>query len=145
MTQLRNLEGELITIPNGTISRVRNMSSGWSQVKFAIDVSYEADIEMAMSIMKQVAEKLYEDPLWQNKLLGSPRLLGVESLEHTGVNLRILLKTQPLQQWAVAREYRRRLKKAFEQSEIAVGLPRHLIFVNNTPVRSSDIPSPEVK
>jgi small conductance mechanosensitive channel len=132
MTQLRNLEGELITIPNGTITRVRNMSSGWSQVKFAVDVSYDTDLERAMSVMKQVAKQIYEDPLWQDKLLGSPRMLGVERLEHTGVNIRILLKTKPLQQWAVAREYRRRLKKAFDESNIAVALPRHLIFVNDT-------------
>jgi small conductance mechanosensitive channel len=136
MTQLRNLEGELITIPNGTISRVRNMSSGWSQVKFAIDISYDADVEKAMSVMKQVADQIYEDPFWQDRLLGSPRMLGVERLEHTGVNIRILLKTKPLQQWAVAREYRRRLKKAFDESEIEVGLPRHLIFVNDTPLKS---------
>ena len=143
MTQLRNLEGELITIPNGTISRVRNMSSGWSQVKFAIDVSYDTDIEKAMSIMKQVAQEIYADPLWQDKLLGFPRMLGVDRLEHTGVNIRILLKTKPLEQWAVAREYRLRLKKAFDQSDIAVGLPRHLIFVDDNPVRSPEISSPE--
>ncbi len=137
MTQLRNLEGELITIPNGTISRVRNMSSRWSQVKFAIDVSYDTDIEVAMSVMEQVAEQIYEDPLWQDRLLGSPRMLGVERLDHTGVNIRILLKTKPLEQWAVAREYRRRLKKAFEKSDIVVGLPRHLIFVSNTLVKNS--------
>ena len=134
ITQLRNLEGELITIPNGTITRVRNKSSGWSQVKFSIDVSYDADLERAMSVMKRVAEQLYDDPVWQDKLLGSPRMLGVERLEHTGVNIRILLKTKPLEQWAVAREYRRRLKKAFDESSIAVGLPRHLIFVNDSPV-----------
>ena len=145
MTQLRNLEGELITIPNGTISRVRNKSSGWSQVKFSIDVSYDSDVEKAMSVMKQVAEQIYEDPLWQDKLLGSPRMLGVERLEHTGVNIRILLKTKPLEQWNIAREYRRRLKKAFDQSDIAVGLPRHLIFVNDTPLKSSDISSPELE
>ena len=134
ITQLRNLEGELITIPNGTITRVRNKSSGWSQVKFSIDVSYDADLERAMSVMKRVAEQIYDDPVWQDKLLGSPRMLGVERLEHTGVNIRILLKTKPLEQWAVAREYRRRLKKAFDESSIAVGLPRHLIFVNDSPV-----------
>lgn len=145
MTQLRNLEGELITIPNGTISRVRNKSSGWSQVKFAIDISYDADLEKAMAVMKQVAEEIYEDPLWQDKLLGSPRMLGVESLEHTGVNVRILLRTKPLEQWAVAREYRLRLKKAFDQYDITVGLPRHLIFVNDTLVKSSDIPPSEVR
>ncbi|MDJ0680529.1 MAG: mechanosensitive ion channel family protein [Xenococcaceae cyanobacterium MO_167.B52] len=132
MTQLRNLEGELITIPNGTITRVRNKSSGWSQVKFSIDVSYDADLEEAMSIMKQVAEEIYDDPVWHDKLLGSPRMLGVERIEHTGVNIRILLKTKPLEQWAVAREYRRRLKKAFDESDIVVGLPRYLIFMNDS-------------
>jgi small conductance mechanosensitive channel len=143
MTQLRNLEGELITIPNGTISRVRNMSSGWSQVKFAIDISYDTDLELAMSVMKQVAEEIYQDPVWQDRLLGSPRMLGVERLENTGVNIRILLKTKPLQQWAVAREYRRRLKKAFEQSDIVVGLPRHLIILNDSPVSRAEIFHPD--
>jgi small conductance mechanosensitive channel len=58
-------------------------------------------------------------------------MLGVERLEHTGVNIRILLKTKPLEQWAVAREYRRRLKKAFDESDIAVGIPRYSILVKD--------------
>jgi small conductance mechanosensitive channel len=132
MTQLRNLEGELISIPNGTISRVCNKSSEWSQVKFTIEIDYEADIEQAMAVMEEVAQQLYTDPIWQDKLLNSPRLLGVDNLDYTGVSLRLLLKTKPLEQWAVGREYRRRIKKAFDKYGISLGLPRQMVILHNS-------------
>ena len=124
VTQLRNLDGELISIPNGTIDTVRNLSSSWSRVNYALTVSIAADVDAVMALMESVAQDLYHDPAWADRILEPPEMLGIDEIAHSGVLVRILIKTQPLQQWPVGREYRRRLKQALDASGIAVGVPR---------------------
>lgn len=130
ITQLRNLDGELITIPNGTITLVRNMTSSWSQSKLVVTISPDTDLEQAMAVMEKVAEDLYADPHWCDQVLDQPKMLGVEQCDANGCQLILLLKTQPMRQWDVAREYRRRLKRAFEQEAIAIGIPRQRLFID---------------
>ncbi|MGK7892280.1 MAG: mechanosensitive ion channel domain-containing protein, partial [Xenococcus sp. (in: cyanobacteria)] len=65
VTQIRNLDGELITIPNGSIGTVRNLSSEWSRVNYAVEVSYDADVDRALEVIEITAQQLYQDPQWQ--------------------------------------------------------------------------------
>ncbi len=139
VTQLRNLDGELITIPNGSIGMVRNLSSEWSQVNYAIEVSYDADVDRVMEIMETVAQQLYDDPQWQEQILESPEILGIDNIAHTGILIRLLIKTQPLKQWSVAREFRRRLKKAFDEKGIEVGIPQQIEMYRNGDFSQSKI------
>lgn len=130
ITQLRNLDGELITIPNGTITLVRNMTSSWSQAKLVVTVSPDTDLEQAMAVMEAVAADLYNDPDWCEQVADHPKMLGVEQLDANGCQLLLLLKTQPMRHWDVAREYRRRLKRAFEEEAIAIGIPRQRLLID---------------
>ena len=130
VTQLRNLDGELITIPNGSIGTVRNLSSDWSRVNYAIEVGYDADVDRVLEVMEAIAQKLYRDPQWQEQILEAPEILGIDKIAHTGILIRLLIKTQPLQQWSVAREFRRRLKKAFDQQGIEIGFPQQMMYVS---------------
>jgi len=124
ITQLRNTEGCLITIPNNQIGIVQNHSKDWSQVDLSITVSPATDITEALTLLQRIATTLSEEPEWRRSILEPPDLLGVESIDHRGIALRLLLKTQRLRQWPVARELRKRIKHAFEQSEIAIGVPQ---------------------
>ncbi|MGD1712745.1 mechanosensitive ion channel family protein [Dapis sp. BLCC M172] len=130
VTKLRNLDGELITIPNGSIGVVRNLSSEWSQVNYAIEVAYDADVDRVMGVMEAIAQQLYSDPQWQDQILEAPKVLGIDKIAHTGIVIRLIIKTQPMQQWLVAREFRRRLKKAFDEQGIEVGVPQQVMYVN---------------
>ncbi|MGB5772239.1 MAG: mechanosensitive ion channel family protein [Crocosphaera sp.] len=132
VTQLRNLDGELITIPNRTISMVRNLSSEWSRVNYAIEVSYDTDVDRVLQVIEKVGQELYEDPQWQEPILEAPEILGVDEISHKGILIRLLIKTQPLQQWSVAREFRRRLKNVFDQQGIKVGIPQQKMYINDT-------------
>ncbi|MGK7873880.1 MAG: mechanosensitive ion channel family protein [Xenococcaceae cyanobacterium] len=129
-TQLRDLEGRLITIPHSEIRMVQNLSKDWSQVNFTFKVGYDTDVERAMRVLRQVAQQIYGDPQWQEQIVELPRLLGVEELAQSGIVIRLWIKTQPLQQWAVAREFRRRLKAAFDREGIPIGVP-HPLDVRN--------------
>ena len=124
VTKLRNLDGELITIPNGSVGMVRNLSSNWSRVNYAIEVGVSEDADRVMEIMNDVAIDLFHDPAWREMILEAPEILGIDEITHHGVLIRMLIRTRPLQQWAVAREYRRRLKIAFDTAGISVGVPR---------------------
>ncbi|MGB5635441.1 MAG: mechanosensitive ion channel family protein [Waterburya sp.] len=132
VTQLRNLDGELITFPNGSIEMVRNLSSDWSQVNYAIEVGYDNDVDRVMEVIEEVAQQLYGDPQWQENILEAPEILGIENISHTGILIRLIIKTQPLQQWPVAREFRRRLKKEFDQQGIEVGIPQQMMYFGET-------------
>ncbi len=131
VTQLRNLDGELITIPNRNILMVRNLSSEWSRVNYAIEVSYDADIDQVMQVMAKIGQELYDDPQWQEPILEAPEILGIDEISHKGILIRLIIKTQPLQQWSVAREFRRRLKNVFDQQGIRVGMPQQKMYISD--------------
>ena len=129
ITQLRNEEGRLITVPNGTINVVQNLTKEWSRVDLTVNVSYGADIDEALEVINTVAQDLDHDPTWGDIILEPPTVLGIDRLSHDGVMVRLWIKTLPLKQWDVAREYRRRLKKAFEAADIAIGTPHQVLRV----------------
>ncbi|MGD1856839.1 MAG: mechanosensitive ion channel family protein [Leptolyngbyaceae cyanobacterium] len=127
ITQLRNEEGRLITIPNGQINVVQNLSKEWSRVDLKISVALDDDIDHALSIIKQVADDMSHDPNWTALILEEPLLLGVDGIDYSGATVRLWIKTLPLKQWDVAREYRRRLKIAFEDADIDFGIPKQVV------------------
>jgi moderate conductance mechanosensitive channel len=132
ITQLRSATGHLITIPNSAITVVENLSKEWSRVDISVSVAYEADLDQALAVTGQVAETMSHDPVWQDLILEPPQLLGVDNLDNTGATIRLWIKTQPLKQWDVAREYRRRLKLAFDRAGIPIGIPQQSLWLGNS-------------
>lgn len=131
ITQLRTPDGELVSVPNGAITMVRNLSNGWSRVNFEIEVSYETDIDKAMQVMEMVIEKMRLEPAWRDRIIEPAEILGVDKLAHTGILIRVWIKTLPLEQWNVSREFRRRLKRAFEDHNITIGFPQQYLWIRN--------------
>jgi moderate conductance mechanosensitive channel len=123
ITQLRNTEGRLITIPNSLITQVENQTRTWSRVDFKIVVAYATNVQLALDILRDTAEKMYDEPHWHDLILESPEVLGVEALSQTGMTLRLWFKTQPHAKMSVSREFHLRVKQAFEQKNIEVGTP----------------------
>lgn len=140
ITQLRNAEGRLITIPNGSIAIVENLSKDWSRVDVSIDVAYSSDVDEAIALINQVAQQMTQDEQWQDKILEPPQVLGIERIDHTGISIRTWIKTKPLEQWLVAREYRRRLKLALDQMGISIGTPKQSLEVLN--LAADKLPQP---
>ena len=94
-----------------------------------IPIALSSDINAALKLVEQVAADLRKDAIWSQLILEPPLLLGVDHLDHAGATVRIWIKTQPLKQWDVAREYRRRLKIAFEEAGIDIGIPQQVVHV----------------
>jgi len=123
MTQLRNTEGRLITIPNSAISIVENLSKNWSQVDLAIPLSHTANLDQAIQLIEKTGQEMSHDHDWRYQILQPPEVLGVDEFTSTGVTIRVWIKTQPSQQWKVGREFRLRLKMALDAQGIAMGVP----------------------
>jgi small conductance mechanosensitive channel len=127
ITQIRNDAGHLITIPNSQITQVENMTRTWSRIDFQVEVAYSTDVDKAIAIVRDVAQELAQDPNWKSFILNPEELLGVEKISHSGVLLRIWIRTVPSKQWVLAREFRRRLKIAFDRHNIEIGIPQQSV------------------
>ncbi|NJL47461.1 MAG: mechanosensitive ion channel family protein [Leptolyngbyaceae cyanobacterium SM2_5_2] len=138
ITQLRSPAGHLITLPNSSIVRVENLSRFWSRSDFRIEVAYDTDVDLALKLVRDTADEMAEDPDWQDWILDTHELFGVDQLSHTGILIRIWIKTAPLKQWPVAMELRRRLKKTFDRQGIKIGIPQQ-IWMPNQAENSSNV------
>ena len=127
-TQLRGAEGRLITIPNGQILTVENLTKDWSRVDFVVEIAYDADTQKAIEIIEQVGEQMRSEPQWQEMILEPATILGVDEVAHTGVTIQVWLKTQPIKQWTVGREFRLRIKQAFDEAGISPGIPQQIWY-----------------
>ena len=127
ITQLRDGQGRLITIPNSEIKTVANLSSQWSRAEIDIPVAYQADIDRALELIAQVAAQMERESDWQDKIIEPPEVLGVDNFSDRGSVVRIWIKTEPLKQWVVAREFRLRLQKAFERHDIPLPVSQQKI------------------
>lgn len=132
ITQLRSADGELITIPNSTITEVKNLTRSWSRVNFKIDVAYQADPEKTLSVMREVAQGLYDDPQWHHKIPAPPEVLGIDSISHSGMTITTWIQTIPLEQWSVGRELRLRVRKALKANGIEIGTPRQTYVLDSS-------------
>ncbi len=133
ITQLRDGEGRLITIPNSCVNIVANHSNGWSRSDLKIHIAYQADVDEAIALIEQVATKMYQDCECRDNILEPPQVLGVEDFAERGFVIRIWFKTEPLKQWDISREFRRRLKNAFEAADMPLPIPQQQIWLSRYP------------
>ena len=125
---LRDLSGVVHIFPNGTINTVANMTSEWSAYLFDIGVAYKEDTDRVMEVMKQTAKELREDEVFGQFILEDMEMFGVDQFADSSVIIKARLKTTPIQQWKVGREYLRRLKKAFDREGIEIPFPHRSIY-----------------
>jgi small-conductance mechanosensitive channel len=127
-THIRGAEGRLVTIPNGKIFIVENLTKDWSRVELSIELTDNTDIDTACQVIDRTAAKLREDTDWKEKILEPASILGVDAISSQGIVLKVWIKTQPAQQWAVGREFRRRVKLALDEAGISLAVPRQEII-----------------
>jgi small-conductance mechanosensitive channel len=120
-TVVRDVQGALVSIPNGEIAQVANLSRDWGQVFVDISIPQETSSDAALAALERVCAELRADAAWSPVFVDGPRPLGVESLGPAGASLRLVLRTIPGRQDDAARELRRRIQNRFEQEHIRWG------------------------
>ena len=127
-TTLRDLTGTTHIFPNGKIDTISNMTMEWSAMVFDIGVAYKEDPEQVISIMKQVGEDLANDPGFKDLIIAPLEIFGVDKFADSAVIIKARIKTKPVQQWVVGREYRKRLKYAFDNNGIEIPFPHTTVY-----------------
>ena len=122
--RLRDYDGNVHFVPNGTISSVVNMSRGYAQAVVDIGVGYGEDLERAMDVMRQVGADLRVDAAHAHRILDELEIGGVERWADSAVILRARFRVAALEQWTVKREYLHRLKRAFDEHAIEIPFPQ---------------------
>lgn len=126
---LRDLAGVVHIFPNGTINTLSNMTKEWSGYVIDVGVAYKEDTDHVVEVMVRVAEEMRQDPDLGPKILEPIEVFGVDDFADSAVVIKARLKTYPIQQWTVGREYRRRLKKAFDAEGIEIPFPHRSIYM----------------
>ena len=126
---LRDLSGVVHIFPNGTINTLSNMTKVWSGYVMDVGVAYKEDTDHVVEVMRRVGDELRQDPDLGPKILEPIEVFGVDDFADSAVVIKARLKTHPIQQWGVGREYRRRLKKAFDAEGIEIPFPHRSIYV----------------
>jgi len=137
-TRLRSVNGTVWHVPNGTIMRVGNMSQQWARALLDVSVGYGADIEQVQGIIKRVADGVWQDPAWSGQVLEEPEVWGIEDLGADGVTIRLVVKTQPSEQFSVMRELRARLKHALDDAGVEIPFPQRTVWVRRDPGTSTE-------
>jgi len=117
---LRDYDGSVHTIPNGSITTVTNLTKDFSYAVLSVGVSYRTDIDEAVTVLAHVGADLRRDPQFAADLLEDLQVVGIEDFADQQVKLRLRVKTLPSRQWRVSRELRRRIKQAFDAHHIAM-------------------------
>jgi len=126
---LRDLSGTVHIFPHGTVTTMANMTKGWSASVMNIGVAYKEDTDRVAEIMREVGKDLQQDEQFGKKMLEPIEILGVDAFGESAVEIKIRIKTLPIEQWGVGREYRRRLKKAFDRENIEIPFPHRTLYM----------------
>lgn len=128
-TVLRDLAGLVHVFPNGEITSLSNLTKEWSAYVFDIGVAYKENTDRVIEVMKEVGKALFEDKKFGRLMLGEPEIFGVDKFADSAVIIKGRIKTKPIRQWDVGREYLRRIKLAFDEKGIEIPFPHRSIYV----------------
>jgi small conductance mechanosensitive channel len=127
-TVLRDLDGIVHTIPNGEITTASNYTRDWARVNLDISVGYGEDMDHVFAIINKVGKELAEDNHFKKLIKTPPQALRIQKFGDSGIDVRILGDVQPMRQWEVTGELRKRLKKAFDDEGIEIPWPHLKLY-----------------
>lgn len=134
---LRDFSGVVHVFPNGGITTLSNMTKDWSAFVLDMGVAYREDTDRVVALMQSVGEELRQDPELGRLIIEPIEVVGIENFADSAVTLRARIKTKPAEQWKIGREYRRRLKQAFDAQGIEIPFPMRTLVMGeaNPPLK----------
>jgi small-conductance mechanosensitive channel len=141
-TVLRDARGALVTIANGEIRTVSNLSRDWSQAFVDISIAPEVSLEKTMHALEAAAAELRGDPSWSQALVDGPRILGVQAFDRSSSTVRLQVRTAPTRQDEVSRELRRRIQIEFQRQGLPLSSVQRFELASASP-SPQETPKPE--
>ena len=137
-TVLRDLDGNVHSVPNGKVELSTNMTKKYSRVNLNVSVGYGENLKHVIDIINKICKKMAEDPQWKDDFITTPSVLRVDNLGDSGIDIKILGDTKPAKQWAIMGELRLRLKDAFDSEGIEIPWPHTKVYFGNAPAVISE-------
>lgn len=125
---LRDLGGIVHIFPNGTITTLSNLTNEWSAYIFDIGIAYKENTDKVIGVMEKVGRAMLEDEQFGPLMLEPPEIFGVDKFDDSAVIIKGRIKTKPIRQWAVGREFLRRIKLAFDENNIEIPFPHRTVY-----------------
>ncbi|OGI00957.1 MAG: mechanosensitive ion channel protein MscS [Candidatus Melainabacteria bacterium GWF2_37_15] len=129
MVVLRDISGNVHYINNGKIDIVTNMTRDYSFYVFDIGVSYRENVDKVIDVIKRVDEELRQDENFKHNILEPIEIFGLDKFDDSAVIIKARTKTRPIKQWAVGREFNRRLKLKFDELNIEIPFPQRTVYM----------------
>ena len=126
--RLRDLEGTVHTVPFGEVASVLNMTKDYSFAFMDVGIAYREDVDQVVEVLREIGEGMQADEEFGPLILEPLEVLGLDSFGASSVNIRVRLKTLPIEQWQVKREYQRRMKRAFDERGIEMPFPHQTVY-----------------
>lgn len=127
-TILRDLSGTVHIFPNGSIDRVSNLTMGWSAYVMDIGVSYKEDVDQVIQIIKDTFQQFQQSSNLSGKIIGDIEVFGLDKFADSSLIIKCRIKTLPLSQWEIGREFQKCLKKRFDQEGIEIPFPHLSVY-----------------
>lgn len=127
-TVLRDQGGVVHIFPNGAITKLANMTNEWSAYVFSLNVAYKENTDRVIEIVREVGNTMLTEQKFRHMILGEPEIFGVDELGDSAVIIKGRIKTKPIRQWDVGREFLRRVKFAFDANGIEIPFPHRSIY-----------------
>lgn len=118
ITRLRDLDGNLHVVGNGVAQAVTNLSYKYANVNIDIEVAYDSDIDLVEEVINGVGQKMTRSDTWSRSIFEPIQFLRIDGFAESGIRIKSLGRVEPAEQWAVAGEFRRRLKHEFDKHDI---------------------------
>lgn len=134
-TVLRDVDGNVHSIPNGKVDISTNMTKKFSRVNLNISVGYGENLKRVIDIINKICREMAEDPQWKDDFITTPSALRVDKLGDSGIDIKILGDTKPSRQWPVMGELRLRLKDTFDNEGIEIPWPHTKVYFGNNPAK----------
>lgn len=142
VTKIRDGNGTLWYIPNGTMTRVGNKTQGWANAVVEVKVDYFADLDEVRQVLTEAVARVAADPATAGHLEGEPTISGIEDIAFDAVTLRISVRTSPAHQWEVARALRVAVRGALERAGIPLAGQRELLAQHREQAAAAAVSSP---
>ncbi len=125
---LRDSSGVVHIFQNGKINSLSNMTKEWSAIVLEIGVAYKEDIDRVIEIMEEVGAELRASERYGHLMLEDVDIWGLDSFADSAVVIKMVIKTRPMKQWRVKREYQRMLKARFDKENIEIPFPHISLY-----------------
>ena len=126
--RLRDVGGNVHTVPFGEVASVLNMTKDFSYALMDVGIAYREDVDEVVEVLRAIGDGMQADEEFGPLILEPLQVLGLDSFGASSVNIRIRLKTLPIHQWAVRREYQRRMKRLFDERGIEIPFPHQTVY-----------------